>query len=134
VWERPSVERSADVAGSPWRVVADEVESAQEAGWEPVFVRCAPGSVIVDVVRPLEDGSVATARVEAQDATDVGGDLVVTAVARHHSDGEWVAATPTHTPDGFDLGTCLEAEAPTVTWSGAPVLLNVTGGPAPTDR
>lgn len=133
VWVRPSVERTADRGGEPWQEASEEFDLAVAAGWEPVFVRCAPGEVTVDLVRPLQDGSTATARIRAQDGEFVGWDVMVAAVDLHHSDGDWVPAPPTHAPAGFDLGACLEGEADAISWSGIPALLSSTGGPVPAD-
>lgn len=125
LWRRPEAERRTPVDGAPgWQVAAAEVAEAQSAGWSVAFVRCVgpDGPHVVDLWRELADGAPATARIT------VGlEDVVVTAVAPQHLDGDVVVTPATVEPE-----VCLAAPTePLVTrWSGRPVMLRTSGGPA----
>ncbi len=134
VWNRPSVWGGAATDGELLDVASDELSAAQDADWVPVFVRCDPESVLVDLVRPLSDGGVGTARVVVGAASGGRSSVQVTAVSLHHSDGDWVLSPAAGQAAAVDVGVCLDGPVVAATWAGEPALLSSNGGPVPTDR
>ena len=133
VWDRPSVRGGAAVDGGYLDVAAGEVSAAKGAGWAPVFAWCDPQTVVVDLVRVLDDGGVGTARLEVGATRPGGSTMQLTAVSLHHSDGDWVLSPSVSELAALDVGLCLDEPVAVATWSGEPALLSSSGGPAPTD-